>query len=41
VISFIGYLPDILLPQFISFLFNTFGDTGGYNAYLSPAPGLR
>ncbi len=33
VISFIGYLPDIILPQFNSFLFNTFGDQGGYNAY--------
>jgi sugar phosphate permease len=33
VISFIGYLPDIILPQFNSFLFNTFGDKGGYNAY--------
>lgn len=33
VISFIGYLPDILLPQFNSFLFNTFGKNGGYNAY--------
>lgn len=32
-ISFIGYLPDIILPQFNSFLFNTFGDNGGYNAY--------
>lgn len=33
VISFIGYLPDIILPQFNSFLFNTFGGNGGYNAY--------
>jgi MFS family permease len=33
VISFIGYLPDIILPQFNSFLFSTFGDNGGYNAY--------
>lgn len=33
VISFIGYLPDIILPQFNSFLFNTFGGKGGYNAY--------
>jgi MFS family permease len=33
VISFIGYLPDIILPQFNSFLFTTFGDAGGYNAY--------
>ncbi len=33
VISFIGYLPDIVLPQFNSFLWNTFGGNGGYNAY--------
>ncbi len=33
VISFIGYSPDILLPQFNSFLWDTFGDNGGYNAY--------
>jgi predicted MFS family arabinose efflux permease len=33
VISLMGYLPDIILPQFNSFLFNTFGDNGGYNAY--------
>lgn len=32
-ISLIGYLPDILLPQFNSMLFNTFGGNGGYNAY--------
>lgn len=32
-ISFIGYLPDIILPQFNSFLWNTFGNNGGYNAY--------
>ena len=32
-ISLIGYLPDIILPQFNSMLFNTFGDNGGYNAY--------
>jgi MFS family permease len=32
-ISFIGYLPDIILPQFNSLLFNTFGGNGGYNAY--------
>jgi MFS family permease len=31
--SLIGYLPDILLPQFNSFLFNIFGANGGYNAY--------
>lgn len=33
VISFIGYLPDIVLPQINSFLWNTFGNEGGYNAY--------
>ncbi len=33
VVSFIGYAPDIILPQFNSFLFNQFGDSGGYNAY--------
>jgi MFS family permease len=33
VISFIGYSPDILLPQFNSFLWNAFGENGGYNAY--------
>ncbi len=33
VISFIGYLPDIILPQMNSYLWNTFGGNGGYNAY--------
>ncbi len=33
VISFIGYLPDIILPQMNSFLWAQFGDNGGYNAY--------
>lgn len=32
-ISFIGYLPDIILPQLNTFLWKTFGDQGGYNAY--------
>jgi len=32
-ISFIGYLPDIILPQMNTFLWNTFGDQGGYVAY--------
>jgi len=40
VISFIGYMPDILLPQFNTFLFNTFGDTGGYNAYFLSSAGF-
>jgi MFS family permease len=39
-ISFIGYLPDIILPQFNSFLFNTFGDNGGYNAYFLSSAGF-
>jgi MFS family permease len=33
VISFIGYLPDIVLPQMNSALWNTFGNEGGYKAY--------
>lgn len=33
VISFLGYLPDIILPQLNSFLWTTFGDQGGYTAY--------
>ncbi len=33
VISFFGYLPDIILPGFNSMLWNTFGPKGGYNAY--------
>lgn len=32
-VSFIGYLPDIILPQFNTFLWATFGDMGGFNAY--------
>jgi MFS family permease len=40
VISFIGYMPDILLPQFNTLLFNTFGDTGGYNAYFLSSAGF-
>jgi heme exporter protein D len=40
VISFIGYLPDIVLPQFNSYLFNTFGDMGGYNAYFLSSAGF-
>ncbi|WP_350339667.1 MFS transporter [Actinotalea lenta] len=40
VISLIGYMPDILLPQFNSFLFDTFGDTGGYNAYFLSSAAL-
>ena len=33
VVSFIGYLPDVLIPIFNTFLWNTFGAQGGYNAY--------
>lgn len=32
-ISFIGYLPDILLPIVMSMMISSFGDAGGYNAY--------
>ncbi len=32
-VSFIGYLPDVLTPQLNSYLWATFGATGGYNAY--------
>ncbi|PGM62079.1 MFS transporter [Bacillus paramycoides] len=33
VVSFIGYLPDILMPLVNIVLFNTFGPNGGYNGY--------
>jgi MFS family permease len=33
VTSVIGYLPDIMLPVFNSFLFRQFGSNNGYNAY--------
>jgi MFS family permease len=33
VISFIGYLPDIVLPQMNSMLWETYGNEGGYKAY--------
>lgn len=32
-VSFIGYLPDIILPQMNSYLWATYGDQGGYVAY--------
>ncbi|KZZ83911.1 MFS transporter [Bacillus sp. SJS] len=32
-ISFIGYLPDILLPIVMSMMISSFGNAGGYNAY--------
>jgi MFS family permease len=33
VISFVGYLPDILMPIVNIVLFKTYGDNAGYNAY--------
>jgi nitrate/nitrite transporter NarK len=33
VVSFIGYLPDILMPLVNIELFKTFGPNGGYNGY--------
>lgn len=41
-ISFIAYLPDIILPKLNTFLWNTFGHHAGYNAYfiVSAALGL-
>ena len=33
VVSFIGYLPDVLIPIFNTFLFDTFGAQGFNNAY--------
>jgi nitrate/nitrite transporter NarK len=33
VISFIGYLPDIILPRLNTFLWDSFGNEGGYKAY--------
>lgn len=33
VVSFIGYLPDVLIPIVNTFLWNTFGPQAGYNAY--------
>ncbi|OAH54292.1 MULTISPECIES: MFS transporter [Bacillaceae] len=32
-ISFIGYFPDIIIPNVNIWLFKTYGDNGGYNAY--------
>ncbi|NGP45651.1 MFS transporter [Bacillaceae bacterium SIJ1] len=32
-VSFIGYLPDIVLPLIVSGLMTQYGETGGYNAY--------
>ena len=40
VISFIGYLPDIILPQLNSYLTATFGEVGGYDAYFLVSAGF-
>lgn len=32
-ISFLGYLPDIIIPFVNIYFFSTYGDNGGYNAY--------
>ncbi|WP_193063682.1 MFS transporter [Oceanobacillus oncorhynchi] len=32
-VSFIGYLPDILLPLLVSWMMSSFGEATGYNAY--------
>lgn len=31
--ALLGYLPDIVIPMFNSFMFNHFGPIAGYNAY--------
>ncbi len=33
VVSFLGYLPDIIIPKVNTILFATFGDNKGYNGY--------
>lgn len=33
VVSFIGYLPDIAIPQMNTYLWDTLGNEGGYQAY--------
>ncbi|MBR9786648.1 MAG: MFS transporter [Vibrionaceae bacterium] len=33
VISFVGYIPDIIIPEMNTILWNTYGDEGGYHAY--------
>jgi nitrate/nitrite transporter NarK len=38
-ISLIGYFPDIIIPQVNTVLFNTFGGSGGYNAYFLVSAG--
>lgn len=41
-VSFIGYLPDIVIPQMNTYLWDVFGNEGGYQAYflVSAATGL-
>ncbi len=39
-VSFLGYLPDIMLPTFNTFLWATFGDLGGFNAYFLSSAAL-
>ncbi|MBJ6361717.1 nitrate/nitrite transporter [Paenibacillus sp. GCM10012307] len=34
-ISFLGYLPDIIIPFVNIYFFKTYGDNGGYNAYFT------
>ena len=31
--ALLGYLPDIVIPLFNTFMFDHFGPNGGYNAY--------
>lgn len=31
--ALLGYLPDIVIPLFNTYMFNTYGPNGGYNAY--------
>lgn len=40
VISFIGYLPDIILPKLNTILWNSFGNEGGYKAYFLVSMGI-
>lgn len=39
-VSVIGYLPDVLLPAFNSFLFSVYGNNEGYNAYFIITAGM-
>ncbi len=40
VVSLIGYLPDIFIPQMNSYLWSTFGNEGGYRAYFIVTAGF-